>query len=159
MPRFVAGQLMGLLRRPMVIGLLLGMVVSLFRIPVPNVLQSPITILAGVTAPLGLVYIGGSMSGLKLKGHRAVAAQIVFGKLVLHPAAIAAVILVLPVLGIGQLDPSLVAPLILSGAMPMFGIYAILAAEKGHEGMASIAMLSATVASFVTLSVLLAILG
>ena len=49
--------------------------------------------------------------------------------------------------------------MILSAAMPMFGIYTVLAQEQGLEGLASIAMLAATSAAFVTLSLLLAILA
>jgi hypothetical protein len=35
----------------------------------------------------------------------------------------------------------------------MFTIYTVLAQETGHEGLASLALLMATVASFVTLNV------
>ena len=41
------------------------------------------------------------------------------------------------------------------GAMPMMGIYAILAQRHGHEGLASAALLVGTMASFFTLSGLL----
>lgn len=44
---------------------------------------------------------------------------------------------------------------LLSAAMPMFGIYTIFAQEAGHEGMASIAQLAATVLAFFTLNALL----
>jgi len=48
--------------------------------------------------------------------------------------------------------------LILSAAMPMFGIYTVMAQDYGHEGLASIALLGATAASFFTLSGLLILL-
>ena len=47
---------------------------------------------------------------------------------------------------------------ILSAAMPMFGIYTLLAQDYGHEGIASIALLGATAGAFFTLSAFLALL-
>ncbi|MEJ2037244.1 MAG: hypothetical protein P8X69_14905 [Maritimibacter sp.] len=47
---------------------------------------------------------------------------------------------------------------ILAAAMPMFTIYTVFSQEAGHEGVASIALLGATAASFLTLNLLLAVL-
>ena len=48
---------------------------------------------------------------------------------------------------------------ILSAAMPMFGIYALLAQEGGQEGLASLALVATTAIAFFTLSVILGLLG
>ncbi len=149
--------LWGVLKRPMVIGLLLGLLVSLARIPVPGPVTRLIDMLAAAAAGLSLLVIGGSLVGLPLRGNQMRALQVAAGKLLLHPAMAALAVLGVSALGLALSDEMRVA-LILSAAMPMFGIYAVLAQEQGQEGMASIAMLLATALSFVTLSVLLAVL-
>ncbi len=114
-------------------------------------------ILAASASAIALVVIGGALHGLPLRGNRALAVEIALGKLVLHPAMVALATVLIPLLGLG-LPPELSAAVILSAAMPMVGIYAILAQPYGHEGVASIAMLVATTAAFFTLSLLLALL-
>jgi malonate transporter and related proteins len=47
---------------------------------------------------------------------------------------------------------------LLSAAMPMLGIYTILAQKHGHEEVAAAALLATTVVSFITLSALLWVL-
>ena len=48
--------------------------------------------------------------------------------------------------------------IILSAAMPIFGIYTVLAQKHHLEGAASLAMLGATTGAFVTLNILLFVL-
>jgi hypothetical protein len=47
---------------------------------------------------------------------------------------------------------------VVSAAMPMLVLYVVFAQEYGHEGVASIALLAATVGAFFTLSTLLFVL-
>lgn len=145
------------LSKPFVIALILGLVVSLIGLPIPEPLSRLFGLLAASASALALIVIGGSLAGLGLKGNRALAVQIAAGKLLLHPAMVALATLLIPALGVA-LTPELTAAVILSAAMPMVGIYAILAQPYGHEGIASIAMMVATTAAFFTLSVLLAVL-
>jgi len=81
-------------------------------------------------------------------------AQISVGKLILHPLAMLAVLLWLVPVD----DQQLRTAVLLSCAMPMMGIYTILAQRHGHEGVSSAAMLVATTASFLSLSGLLLVL-
>ncbi|MEQ9692940.1 AEC family transporter [Shimia sp. SDUM112013] len=150
----IAMLLWGLVKRPMVIGLLLGLVVSMVNLPIPPPALRLLDMLAASAAALSLVVIGGSLVGLPTKGNRALAGQIAVGKLVLHPVLVGLALLALPVAGLA-VSPDLATAAVLSAAMPMFGIYAVLAQEQGLEGLASLAMLIATSAAFVTLSVLL----
>jgi len=154
---FLRDLAVDMLKRPMIIGILLGLAVSLSGLTLPSGVTRLASVLGTSTAPLALFFIGGSLAGLEIRGNRLVASQIVFGKLFIHPALVALVLAGLPVVGL-TLDPALRAPLVLSSSMPMLGIYAILAAEKGHAGMASIALLAATVVSFFTISGLLSFL-
>lgn len=43
---------------PAVIGMLVGMAAVFFRIPVPDVLMTPLAMISGVTSPLALIFIG-----------------------------------------------------------------------------------------------------
>ncbi|MEY8841700.1 AEC family transporter [Cribrihabitans sp. XS_ASV171] len=149
--------LWGVVKRPMVIGLLLGLLVSLTHLPVPDPVTRLLDMLAAAAAALSLLVIGGSLVGLPLRGNQWRAWQVAAGKLVLHPALAALAVLGVTAVGLA-LAPEMRVALILSAAMPMFGIYAVLAQEQGQQGMASIAMLMATALSFVTLSLLLALL-
>ena len=154
-PLRLFGQvLLGVLRRPMVIGLLLGVVVSLSGVTMTGPVSRLFQMLAASASALSLIVIGGSLVGLPVKGNRKMAVQISIGKLFLHPALVALCAAFLIGAGLITLSPELHVAAILSAAMPMFGIYTVLAQEQGLEGAASIAMLIATSAAFFTLSAL-----
>ncbi|SES10094.1 hypothetical protein SAMN04490244_105363 [Tranquillimonas rosea] len=144
--------------RPFVIGLLLGLAVSVSGLPLPTGLTRLADILAASASALALVVVGGTLYGLPMRGERALAGLIAGGKLLLHPAMIALMLLVLPALGLPALDAELKAAVVLSAAMPMLGIYAILAQPYGHDGVASIALLTATAGAFLTVNALLVLL-
>ncbi|MGX9352081.1 AEC family transporter [Shimia sp. W99] len=156
--RLIGKVLWGVLRRPMVIGLLLGLLVSLLQIPLPGPAARLFQMLAASASALSLIVIGGSLVGLPMKGNWKMAVQIALGKLILHPVLVALSAAALMALGWVVLPADLHVAVILSAAMPMFGIYTVLAQEQGLEGAASIAMLMATSGAFVTLSVLLFLL-
>jgi hypothetical protein len=115
-------------------------------------------VLAASSSAIALFVIGGSLVGLPIVGQRALAAQIVLGKLLISPALTASLLLILPLIGLPLLSGDMAVAVILSTAMPMFGIYTLLAQDYGHEGLASFALLGATAGAFLTLSILLAIL-
>jgi predicted permease len=114
--------------------------------------------LAAAAAALALCVIGGSLVGLPMAGNTVLAVQTILAKLVLHPALVLGAAMLIPVLGLPALAPEMHVALILSAAMPMFGIYTVLAQDYGHEGLASISLLGATFAAFFTLSALLVVL-
>jgi predicted permease len=146
----------GVTRRPLVIGLLLGLAVSVMGIPVPGAGTRLLSMLAASASALSLVAIGGSLAALPVGGNRLLAGQIAAGKLLVHPAMAALAVAALPMLGFAALPPEMALAVILSAAMPMFTIYVVFAQEQGLEGVASLAMLAATTGGFVTLSLLLA---
>ena len=154
-PRTIVRALWGVFRRPMVIGLLLGLAVSLAQVPMPDMVSRLFVMLAASASALSLIVVGGSLVGLKLSGNQWRAIQVAFAKLLLHPALIVLAAMALPLLGLAALTPSMFAAVVLSAAVPMFGIYTVLAQELNLEGVASIAMLAATSLAFITLSVFL----
>ncbi|WP_066258455.1 AEC family transporter [Hydrogenophaga flava] len=147
----VLQTLQGLVRNPLIIAIVAGFLVSALGVPMPSPVSRTVTLFAQASSALSLFVIGGSLVGLQLQGLRTAVAQIGVGKLVLHPLCLLAVMTWLVPIG----DPQLKVALLLTGAMPMMGIYTILAQRHGHEGLASAALLVGTMASFFTLSGLL----
>ncbi|WP_319825301.1 AEC family transporter [Thalassovita sp.] len=157
--RMLGSLFLSVLKRPMVIGLLAGFALMLSGLELPTAANRLLDMLAASASALALVVIGGSLVGLPLKGNTALAAQITLGKLVAHPALVAAAAFALPLIGLPAVTGDMHAALILSAAIPMFTIYPVLAQDYGHEGLASIALLGATSAAFFTLSILLSVMG
>ncbi len=149
--QLVLQTLQGLARNPLIIAIVAGFLVSALGIPMPSPVSRTVTLFAQASSALSLFVFGGCLVGLMLQGLRAAVAQIGVGKLVLHPLCLLAVMTWLVPIG----DPQLKVALLLTGALPTMGIYAILAQRHGHEGLASAALLVGTLASFFTLSGLL----
>lgn len=148
-------SLRNLVRNPMVIGLAAGLLVSLSGLQLPSPVARTVTLFAQASAALSLFVIGGSLAGLHIAGLRGPVVRIALGKLLLHPAAMAAALLALEAAGMVPLEPALRVGVILTAACPMFGIYPILAQKHGYDGLAAAALLVTTVASFFSISVLL----
>ncbi len=139
---------------PMILAILAGTLVSALGWRLPEVIGRTVSLFALASGALALFVIGGSLYGLQVKGLRSRVAQIAVGKLLLHPLAVGLAVWALSATGIA-LDDALRTAAVLSAAMPMLGVYAILAQRHGHEGLSSAALLATTVASFFTLSGLL----
>ncbi|MCK0170936.1 AEC family transporter [Aliiroseovarius sp. S1123] len=146
--------ILSVLKRPMVVALAAGLVVSISGLTLPEPALRLFGMLAASASALALFVIGGSLVGLPLIGNRALAMQITLGKLFLHPAMVFVALLVL---GAG-LSPELQSAVILSAAMPIFTIYTVFAMEHGREGVASLALLGTTVGAFITLTLFLSLL-
>ena len=144
-----------LARNPMIIGIVLGFLVSLSGWTLPSVLNRFVTLFSGAAGGLALFIIGGNLVGLQVRGLRRQVGLIALGKLVLHPAAVWAAIVLLGALGLPVPEGGLRAAAVLSAAMPMLGVYAILAQRHGHEGFAAAALLVTTAGSFLTLNAIL----
>ena len=77
--------------------------------------------------------------------------SLAMGKLLLHPLVAWVVLMWLAPIS----DPVLRTAALMTCAMPMLGIYSILTQKHGHEGLSAAALLGTTMASFVTLNLLL----
>ncbi|MEZ5643801.1 MAG: AEC family transporter [Burkholderiaceae bacterium] len=141
-----------LARNPMIIGIVLGAVVALSGWKLPATLDRTVTLFSGGAGGLALFIIGGNLVGLEVRGMRGQLALIAAGKLLVHPAAIWLTILALDALGLPSPQGDLRVAAVLSAAMPMIGVYAILAQRHGHERWAAAALFVTTTASFASLS-------
>ena len=147
----VLRTLKGLVRNPMIIAIVAGLLASLLGWTPPLPLSRTVNLFAQASGALSLFVIGGSLAGQSLCGMGPAVLQITLGKLVLHP------LLMFAVLGwlVPVADPQLRTAVLLTTAMPIMGIYTILSQRHGHEGISAAALLATTAASFFTLSGLL----
>lgn len=143
----LAQSLRGLARNPMIWGIALGFLFSLAQWRLPEPAARTVTLFAAACASLSLFVIGGSLAGLQLRGLRRDVAVIAAGKLLLHPLLVLLAVLLLP-----PMARELQVIVVLMAAVPMLGIYPILAQKHGQDGMAAAAQLGTTVASFFTLT-------
>ena len=148
-------SLLNLARNPMVLGLLAGLAVSALEWQMPSPLARTVTLFAQACAALSLFVIGGSPAGLDTPGLGRPGGPVALRQVLLHPAAMLAVLLALEAFGMVPMDSRLRVGVVLTAASPMFGIFPILAQKHGHDGLAAAALLGTTAASFFTISALL----
>ena len=148
--RGIAGNL---LTNPLLLAIAAGLAVAGLGITLPAPLAKPVTLIGSVAGPLALFVVGATMAELGRGGTRGQILAIVAGKLVLHPLLMLLALLLVP-----GLDPAQRAGGIIFCAAPMMSIYAILGARFGRPGLSAAALLAATVASALTMPVLIALL-
>lgn len=144
----------GLLRNPMIWGICGGFLFSLSGLRMPESAGRFVSMFASASGALSLFVIGGTLVGLQAHGMRGLIAQIALGKLLIQPLLMLLILLWLVPLA----DPALRSAALLTCAMPMMGIYTILAQRHGHAEISAAALLVTTVSSFVSLSLLLWVL-
>jgi malonate transporter and related proteins len=141
----------GLLSNPMIVSICLGMAVSSLALPVPEPIWQFVTILGAAATPGALFAIGASLAG-KSAERVAVAAWLSFGKLVLHPAAVAVLALT-----VFDVEPYAAGVMIASASLPVAGNVYMLAQ---HYGVApqrvSASILISTALSILTVSAVIA---
>lgn len=144
-----------LARNPMIVAIFAGFLVALLGWSLPSVITRTVTLFSAASSGLALFIIGGTLVGLQVRGLRRQVSLIAVGKLLLHPLAVFGAIVLLPLLGLPAVDGDLRVAAVLSAAMPMLGIYPILAQRHGFEGFTAAALLATTAASFFSLSAIL----
>ena len=143
----------GIVTNPIILGILLGMIVSVCKVRFPFIISKTINNLSIPATPLALIGLGAGFEGkkaVKLLKPTAVATLI---KLVLLPC------LFLPVaVSMGFTSEKLVAILIMLGSPTTVSCY-IMAKNMGHEGtLTSSVVVSTTFLSSITLTIFLFIL-
>lgn len=142
----LAQSLRGIVRNPMIWGIALGFLFSLAGWHLAPPLARTVDLFAVACASLALFVIGGSLVGISAHGLARDVTVIAIGKLLLHPLLVLAAVLLLP-----PMARDLQVMVVLMAAVPMLGIYPVLAQKHGQETMAAAAQLTATVVSFFTL--------
>jgi len=145
---------LGLLKNPMIVSISVGLAWSALDLPFPEPMESFLAILGGAATPGALFAIGASLAG-KSAERFSVAAYLSTFKLVVHPAFVAFGALVL--FDVAAYQASV---MIAAAALPVAGNVYILAQHYSvAPARASAAILLSTVASIVTLPVIISWLG
>ncbi len=150
-PRIFRVLGIGLLKNPMIVSMVAGLLWSSTRLPLPVPADEFLTLLGAAATPGALFAIGASLAS-KTAERVSVALWLSFAKLVLHPAAVAVAALL-----IFDVDPFAAGVMIAAASLPVAGNVYILARHYGvapHRVSASI--LFSTAFSIVTVSVVIA---
>lgn len=145
-------SLTSLLTNPLLWGLALGLLFNLMGWHLPAVPERMVQMLSQVASPLALFAVGGSLYGLRLGHHLRAVLGAAGAKLLLHPALMALLVLLFPVL-----SREFAVAAVMYAAMPTAAIVAVLAQRYQQEEFAAAALMVATLASFVTITLLLMI--
>lgn len=141
-----------LLRNPLLLAMLAGLLCALAEVRLPTVLLRSVDMLAQASAPAALFVIGGTLYGLKMGGLLADAGRIAAAKLLLHPLAVALAIALVP-----GIDPTMRTAGVLFASAPMFSIYPLLGQRYGLEGRCAAALVLTTALSFFSIGLVLAL--
>jgi len=123
--------LYGIITNPIIIGIALGLIWSLIRIPQPKIFQTIISNIAALATPLGLMSMGATFEFKKALGDVKPALVAAFIKLF----ALAAIFLPIAV-ALGFTGEQIVAILVMLGSATTVSCY-IMAKSMGHDGTLS----------------------
>jgi malonate transporter len=151
LPRLVAGTARRLAAMPLIWAIVTGTALSFAGIEIPQMLSRPIDLLGSASAPVALFVVGGVVASLRRGDVDADLGPVVFGKLVVHPLAVAAMLMLIP-----GVPSGLAACAIVFASAPMLTIYPVLARRFDLETKAAAALIVATVAGLFTLTAVLA---
>ncbi|WP_339718484.1 AEC family transporter [Marinomonas primoryensis] len=143
-----------LIKNPLILAVSGGVLASTFHLELPAVIDRVLVMLSGASATLALIVLGGSLVGTSLTGNAKDICFVTTGKLVLHPLMIAVVALFMP-----EMDRNLLLGGILIAAVPMMSIYPIIGSQYGYRSLCASILLITTLASFVTLAIILSLMG
>ncbi|HEX7386223.1 MAG TPA: AEC family transporter [Castellaniella sp.] len=144
----------GLLHNPLILGIIAGFVCSLLQIHLPTPLTRVVDMFALASGPVALFVIGGTLVGLRPGGDLPRILWVCFGKLTLHPLAVAAMMLLF-----APADPILRSAGVVIAAVPMLSIFPILAQKYDEQTWCASVLLISTVTSFFTLTLVMWIVG
>ena len=146
-PRTISTILSGLIKNPMIMAIVAGLIWSMLELPRPGPLTSFLVMLGAAATPCALFAIGGSLVARSTERF-SVAIWLAFAKLILHPAAVAFVSLQL-----FDIEPFAAAIMITTAAMPTAGnIYIIAQHYNVAPQRVSASILVSTVLSVITLT-------
>ncbi|MCF3974218.1 AEC family transporter [Paracoccus salsus] len=145
--------LRGVVANPMILSMLAGLTWAYFGLPMPGPMNEFLILLGAAATPGALFAIGASLARLRL-GRLATSAWLSGAKLFLHPASVGLASLALGV------EPFAAGVMVAAAALPVAGNVYILAQYFGvAQQRVSAAILISTVASIVTLPVVILLIG
>lgn len=149
----LAGTMRRLVAMPLIWAIFAGTALSFANVPIPELLSTSVDLLGRASAPVALFVVGGVVAGLNRGDVTADLWPVVVGKLIIHPLAVAGMLVMIPGVPAG-----LAACAIVFSSASMLTIYPVLARRYGLETKAAAALIIATVAGLFTVSTVLAML-
>ena len=134
----------GIITNPIIIGIVIGFVWSLLRIPMPYIMEKTVTNVANIATPLGLMAMGAAFDWTKAFAKMKPALTAVTIKL------IGFVLVFLPIaIKMGFREEKLIALLVMLGSATTISCY-VMAKNMGHEGTltSSVVMLTTLLCAF-----------
>ena len=142
-----------LLKNPVMMAPILGMLVSVSGISLPAAIITPMDMLAPSAAPVALFALGMSLSGLKVRQAGFDLAWLTLVKLIIHPLATWGLALLL------NLDPYWTASAVLLSSLPTGAMVYVLAQQYNTRvTLSSATIMVTTIFSVITLALLLPVL-
>ncbi len=86
--RGIAATFRGVLKNPVIIGIILGLLISFFRAPIPEFMNTTISMFSDMVAPLSLLALGMGLAEYKIASNLKVSMCLVGFKLLLQPLMI-----------------------------------------------------------------------
>ena len=125
----IKASIKGIFTNPILIGIALGFVYSLLRLPMPTIAGKTLSSLASLTSPLALLAIGAGFKGKAALGYLKPTAVATVIKLIVLPAVF------LPIaFRMGFTNEKLVGLLVMLGSVTTPAGY-VMAKQMGHEGV------------------------
>ena len=125
----IKASIKGIFTNPILIGIALGFVYSLLRLPMPTMANKTLSSLASLTSPLALLAIGAGFKGKAALGYLKPTAVATVIKLIVLPAVF------LPIaFRMGFTNEKLVGLLVMLGSVTTPAGY-VMAKQMGHEGV------------------------
>ena len=149
----IVKTLTSILKNPLIISIVLGMIVNVLHIPIPKVAMQTGSYLSQMTLPLALLCIGGSLSFSEMRTSSWVAMWAVASKLVLTPAVI-----LLVVYGFGFRGMDLGVVFLMVSTPTAAVSYIMVQAMNGNAKLAANIIVITTLLSLFTVSFGLALL-
>ena len=142
--KVIKKTLLGIIKNPIIIGIICGIVVSLMNIQIPTVLDKSVDYVARLATPLGLMAMGASFHFEKVLVYSKETLLAVFMKLI----GFTALFLPLAIM-LGFRNDQLIAILVMLASATTVSSY-IMARNMGHEGVLTtgIVMLSTLLCAF-----------
>lgn len=142
---------MGLVKNPMIVSIVVGLMISNFEIRLPAPANDFLTLLGAAATPGALFAIGGSLAG-KSAERVSVAGWLTLCKLVLHPVAVGSFALL-----VFAVDPIAAGMMVAAAALPVAGnVYIIAQHYAVAPARVSAAILISTTLSIVTIPFVIA---
>ncbi len=146
-------MMVSIVKNPLIIGIILGVMINLLPIPVHPVLMQTADYLGQLALPLALLCIGASLSFAKMKDRKMLASVAVIAKLIVSPMIITTIGYLS---GFSKMDLGIL--FLMSSTPTAAASYIMVKAMKGNEALAANIIVISTVASLFTVSIGLAIL-